>query len=147
MHQREHSPGVVIRTDKAPTLGEIGLLVLEEQCKTFVVLDQRVVVNSTVTVTISIRDWTIKKLIELDVKRNVYLRLHLATDVSLIILKEVNVADSDIKHFAKADCGRSDGVRIAIPCVSNWRITRHCAGHRCFLVREIEHRLKWSLSF
>src|SRR6185295_6222021 len=114
MHQREHSSGVVIRTDKAPTLGEIGLLILEEQCKTFFVLDERIVVNSAVAVTISIRDWTIKELVKFDVKRNVYLRLHLATDVSLVILKEVNIADSNIKHFAEANCGRSDEVGVAI---------------------------------
>src|SRR6185369_11346432 len=108
MHQREHGPGVVIRTDKAPTLGEIGLLILEEQCKTLVVLDERVVVDSAVTVTISIRDWTIKELVEFDVKRNVHLRLHLATDIFLVILKEVNISDSDIKHFAEADRGRFD---------------------------------------
>src|ERR1041385_4080473 len=147
MHQREHSAGVVIRTDKAPTLGEIGLLILEEQCKTLVVLDQRVVVDSAVTVTISIRAWTIKELVKVDVKRNIHLGLHLTNDVSLVILKEMNIADSDIKHFAEADCGWFDGVGVAIACVSNWRVSRHCVGHRCVAVRYIEHRLKWSFSF
>src|SRR6185369_14629465 len=115
--------------------GEVSLLILEEQCKTLFVLDQRVVVNSAVAVTISIRNWTIKELVKFDVKRNVYLRLHLATDVLLVILKEMNIADADIKHFAEANRRRCDEVGVAIACVSNWRVTRHCAGHRCVVVR------------
>src|SRR5215217_7751441 len=117
-------------------MGKIGLLILEEQRKTAcVVLDERVVVNCAVAITVAVCEWAIKETIAFGIKRNIQQRLHLAAGDSLVLLMKMNIPDPDIKHFVEADRGRLDDVGIAVARVSNWVVSRHARRRRCKRIR------------